>query len=104
MFNNHVFVCTNKRADGHERGCCIDRHGGVIRTYMKQRCKELGVEKTRINASGCLDRCEDGPVLVIYPEGIWYRPESIEDAEEIIQEHLIGGNVVERLKLSFLSS
>ena len=100
FFQTHIFCCTNKRPDGHHRGSCIDRGGAPIRDYMKKRCKELGIEGTRVNAAGCLDRCELGPVVVIYPQGIWYRVESVEDAEEIIQQHLIGGTPVERLQLN----
>jgi len=66
---------------------------------MKARAKELGLDNLRINQSGCLDRCELGPTLVIYPEGIWYSFHTIEDAEEIIQRHLIKGERVERLML-----
>ncbi len=97
FYEKHVFICTNKRPDGHERGCCMDSSGGEIRAYMKSRCKELGIEKTRINASGCLDRCELGPVMVIYPEGVWYSTKTTEDAEEIIQQHIISGKIVDRL-------
>ncbi len=99
-FRKHVFCCTNKRAAGHERGCCIDRGGGALRAYMKDRCKELGISDVRINASGCLDRCEEGPVMVVYPEGVWYRCTSKEDVEKVIQSHLIGGEAVEHLQLS----
>ena len=66
---------------------------------MKARTKELGVTNIRVNQSGCLDRCELGPTMVIYPEGIWYSYHSVEDAEEIIQRHLIKGERVERLML-----
>lgn len=98
-FNLHVFCCTNERPEGHKRGCCKSKEAGKLRNYMKARAKELGIEATRINTAGCLDRCEDGPVLVIYPQGTWYRYETIEDVEEILQKHLIGGELVERLKL-----
>lgn len=98
-FRKHVFCCTNKRAAGDERGCCIDRGGGGLRNYMKDRCKELGLEDVRINAAGCLDRCEHGPVIVVYPEGIWYKCTTVAEMEEVIQSHLIGGEAVERLRI-----
>lgn len=96
-YRYHVFCCTNKRPTGHERGCCIDRGGGEIREYMKKRCKELGIEGVRINAAGCLDRCEEGPVMVVYPEGVWYKVASLEQAERVIREHLIQGQAVGEL-------
>ncbi len=98
-FRKHIFCCTNKRPDGHERGCCIDRGGGSLRDYMKTRCKELGLDDIRINASGCLDRCELGPCMVVYPEGIWYGCKTTQDVERVIQEHLIAGTPVADLWL-----
>ncbi len=67
---------------------------------MKARGKELGLDDVRINTAGCLDRCAFGPVVVIYPEAVWYSCKTQEDAEEILQKHLIGGGRVERLMLS----
>ena len=98
-FRLHVFCCTNVRPDAHPRGSCKARGAEALRNYLKARAKELGVDNVRINASGCLDRCELGPTMVVYPEGVWYNYQSIEDAEEILQEHVIGGRVVERLVL-----
>jgi len=95
----HVFCCVNERPAGHERGCCKERGGVRLRNYMKARAKELGLADVRINASGCLDRCELGPTMVIYPQGIWYRCVTIEDVEEVLQQHVIGGQPVERLRL-----
>ncbi|MBL8709210.1 MAG: (2Fe-2S) ferredoxin domain-containing protein [Rhodospirillaceae bacterium] len=98
-YEAHVFCCVNERPADHPRGCCKSRGAEKLRNYMKARAKELGLDALRINQSGCLDRCELGPTLVIYPEGIWYAMHSIEDAEEIIQRHLIKGERVARLML-----
>ncbi len=98
-YDAHVFCCTNKRPDGHPRGCCADKGSEDLRNYMKDRAKELGLKKVRINNSGCLDRCELGPSVVIYPEGIWYQVKTREDVDEVLQKHLVEGGRVERLML-----
>ncbi|MBM3617075.1 MAG: (2Fe-2S) ferredoxin domain-containing protein [Alphaproteobacteria bacterium] len=98
-YEQHIFCCTNERKKDAPRGCCRSKGGEEIRAYLKDRVKELKLPKTRVNMSGCLDRCELGPVLVIYPQGTWYHVKNKKDAEEILQTHLIGGKVVERLAL-----
>jgi len=97
-YERHVFFCTNLREDG--RPCCQRVGGEAMRDYAKQRAKELGITgkgRIRINSAGCLDRCEEGPVMVVYPEGVWYTYVDQQDIDEIIEEHLMGGRVVERL-------
>ena len=99
-FERHVFVCTNERAPGHPRGCCSAKDSASIREALKARCELEGLgAKVRINKSGCLDQCEHGPTIVVYPEAIWYGFVKMEDLEEIVQTHLIGGAPVERLVL-----
>jgi (2Fe-2S) ferredoxin len=98
-YRRHVFCCVNERPAGHPRGCCMEKGSVRLRNYMKARAKELGLSDVRINASGCLDRCELGPTVVIYPEGVWYSVHSIEDVEEVIQKHLLEDGRVERLML-----
>jgi (2Fe-2S) ferredoxin len=98
-FRAHVFCCTNQRDASDPRGCCHDRGGKTLRNYMKAKAKKLGIEGVRINDAGCLDRCEDGPTMVIYPEGAWYRCESREDIDEVLQSHVIEGRPVARLLL-----
>ncbi len=105
FYNRHVFMCTNVRAEGHPRGCCMARAepaGGVekMRAYARAKAQQLGIEKTRFNAAGCLDRCEFGPNLVIYPEGVWYRYENTADIDEILETHLKNGGRVDRLMLT----
>ena len=99
VYETHVFCCVNVREDGHPRGCCSARGSVELREYMKARAKELGLPKIRINTSGCLERCELGPAMVIYPEAVWYTYSSREDVDEILERHIIGGERVERLKL-----
>ena len=99
-FKHHVFFCCNQRAEGE--GCCNDLGATAAQTYAKDRIAQLGLKgkgKIRINKAGCMDRCDDGPVIVVYPEGVWYTYVDQDDVEEIIQEHLINGHIVERLRL-----
>jgi (2Fe-2S) ferredoxin len=98
-YEAHVFCCTNRRPDGHPRGSCAAAGAEPLRNYMNARAKELGLDKIRINSAGCLERCELGPTMVIYPEGIWYTYRTEADLDEILQTHLIEGGRVERLML-----
>lgn len=99
FFDCHVFVCTNTRPADHPRGSCA-RGGSVeLRDYMKDKAKAMGLKGVRINAAGCLDRCELGPNLVIYPEGVWYHFDTRADIDEILTEHLQKGGRVPRLML-----
>ena len=98
-YRRHVFCCVNARAPGHPRGCCSAKDSVKLRAHMKARAKQRGLTGVRINASQCLDRCEFGPTMVIYPEGVWYAPKTVADVDEIIETHLVGGGRVERLML-----
>jgi (2Fe-2S) ferredoxin len=91
FFEFHVFVCTNRRPDGHPKGSCAERGSEKLRDYMKARARELGVTRVRINNAGCLDRCEHGPCIVVYPEGIWYRVGSPADVDLVLQQHIVSG-------------
>lgn len=98
-FEFHLFACVNRRPDGHSRGSCAARGSEKLRDYMKARAKELGIPSVRINSSACLDRCELGPCLVVYPEGIWYRVGSTEDVDRVLQAHLVEGGRASELLL-----
>jgi (2Fe-2S) ferredoxin len=99
FYRHHVFCCVNERPEGNARGCCKGRGGLGLRNYMKAKAKTLGLGDVRINSSGCLDRCELGPTMVVYPEGIWYRAENRSDIDEILGSHIQGGEPVGRLML-----
>lgn len=99
FYRCHVFCCTNERPPGHPRGCCAAKGSVKLRDYMKVRAKEMGLKDVRINSSGCLDRCELGPTVVIYPEGVWYRYDTPADVDEILTTHVRDGGRVERLML-----
>ena len=99
-YDFHLFCCTNERPDGHPRGSCARKGAERLRNYMKARAKELGIAGTRVNTAGCLDRCELGATLVVYPEGVWYTYRNETDLDEILISHLQGGKVVERLLLT----
>ncbi len=99
FFDAHLFVCTNRRPDGHKRGSCAARGSEHLRDYMKARSKELGIKNIRVNTAGCLDRCELGPCLVIYPEGVWYKITSPTDIDQILVEHVINAGRVTALML-----
>ena len=99
-YRHHMFFCLNRR-DAPE-ACCACHNSEAMRAYAKDRVKALGLAgpgKVRVNQSGCLDRCEEGPCIVVYPEGVWYTYVDKDDIDEIIDEHLVKGRVVERLKI-----
>ena len=99
-FKHHVFFCLNQRAPGE--GCCANFNSAAMQKYAKDRIKTLGLNgqgKIRINQAGCLDRCDQGPVLVVYPDNVWYTYVDQHDIDEIIDSHLAKGVPVERLKI-----
>ncbi len=97
-FERHVFICTNERPAGHPRGCCREKGSEAIRSALKSELKRCGLaDVVRANASGCLDACEFGVSVVIYPEGIWYGGVTLEDVPKIIERTVLNGEVIERL-------
>jgi (2Fe-2S) ferredoxin len=99
-YKYHVFFCINAREDGSQ--CCAQCNAQGHRDYLKGKTKESGIAGpggVRVNTAGCMDRCAEGPVVVVYPEGVWYTYVDRSDLDEILQEHLVGGRVVERLRL-----
>jgi (2Fe-2S) ferredoxin len=99
-FERHVFVCVNRRSDDHPRRCCGSRGGEDLRARLKIAAKNAGLKgRVRVNAAGCLDHCEQGATVVVYPEAVWYGGVTADDVDELVQEHLIGGRPVGRLRL-----
>ena len=100
-FEHHVFVCTNVRPEGAPRPSCTANGTSDVHTALQQAVKAAGLgASVRINKSGCLDQCEHGPTVVVYPEAVWYGCVKSEDAAAIVQEHLVGGQPIERLRIA----
>lgn len=100
FYKHHVFFCLNQREA--PEACCACHNAEAMRDYAKKRVKDLklsGPGKVRINAAGCLDRCQEGPVIVVYPEEVWYTYVDQRDIDEIVDEHLVNGRIVERLRI-----
>ena len=98
FYQHHVFFCLNQRDNGDE--CCANKGAEAAFDYMKSRAKKLGLTgqgKTRINRAGCLDRCGLGPIMVVYPQAVWYTFVDNADIDEIIESHLVNNQVVQRL-------
>ena len=99
-FEKHIFICTNERGKDDPRGCCLGRGSKKIRELFKDEVKKRGLKgKVRANAAGCLDHCEHGPTVVVYPDGVWYSVKTEEDVKEIMDEHIEGNKVVSRLAI-----
>jgi len=97
-FARHIFICINERPDGHPRGCCASKGGADVAKAIKVAAYERGLKgAVRVNKAGCLDACEHGISAVVYPEGVWYRGITLADVDEIVDRHLVKGEVVERL-------
>jgi len=99
-YQRHVFFCCNERPA--PEACCANHGALELQAYAKARIRALdqsGKGKVRINKAGCLDRCEEGPCLVVYPDAVWYTYVDRADIDEIVEEHLKHGRVVERLRM-----
>jgi (2Fe-2S) ferredoxin len=101
FYDKHVFFCVNQRAEGED--CCANFNAQKMRDYVKDQVKaqKLDAEgnRIRINSAGCLGRCDNGPVIVVYPEGTWYTYVDESDLDEIIESHLKNNQPVARLKI-----
>lgn len=99
-FEKHLFICTNQRPAGHPRGCCNPDASDALQKAFKKALADRGLSRRhRANRSGCLDQCEHGPTVVVYPDAIWYGGVSEADVDEIVDTHLVGGVPVARLRL-----
>ncbi|MBP6918914.1 MAG: (2Fe-2S) ferredoxin domain-containing protein [Legionellaceae bacterium] len=99
-YTKHLFICTNQKGPGKQ--CCAKVDSESFFTYLKTQLKTQqlhGPGKIRVSKSGCLGRCDLGPCIIIYPEGIWYTYTSFADIDEIIQRALINNEVIERLRI-----
>ena len=100
-FQKHIFVCTNQRDKDHPRGSCDPNAEGSLHKHFKKVLGDHGVRNhVRANKAGCLDQCEHGPTVVVYPDEIWYGHVTHGDVEEIVTSHIIGGKPVHRLVLA----
>ncbi|MEI7531294.1 MAG: NAD(P)H-dependent oxidoreductase subunit E [Betaproteobacteria bacterium] len=100
-YKYHAFFCLNERSNG--ASCCEQQGATELFNYAKEQCKILGIngeKQVRVNRAGCLDRCENGPVMVVYPEGVWYTMVDKADVDEIIQSHFLRGTMVDRLLIN----
>jgi (2Fe-2S) ferredoxin len=97
-FTHHIFVCGNARKPGHPRGCCDPTGEGPLREALKRELKAAGVgARVRANQAGCLDQCEHGPTLVIYPQGVWYGGVTLADVPRIVARTVVAGEVLDDL-------
>jgi len=98
-FEKHIFICTNQRPDGNLRGCCDPSGNADLHRMFKEKLKQRAIpnSKVRANKAGCLDQCEVGPTVVVYPDCVWYGSITPADIDEIIDSHIVGGSPVERL-------
>src|SRR5437879_12610297 len=99
-FERHIFVCANVRDASSPRGCCDPAGQAELQKALKAKIAERGLKgKVRANKSGCLDQCEHGQTVVVYPDAVWYGRVKADDIDEIIESHIIGGKPVDRLVL-----
>jgi (2Fe-2S) ferredoxin len=105
-FQHHVFFCTNARTADDPKGSCMNSGAEALHAHAKATCHARGLKGlVRINKAGCLDTCAQGPAVVVYgaadpPEGVWYTLTTIDDVNQVIDQHLVAGNVVERLRMA----
>ena len=98
-YKRHVFVCLHERPEGDPRGSCSQKGSPALLKELKAACKTAGLDDVRVNKAGCLDNCEQGISVVVYPEGVWYGGVSAADIPELVSEHMASGRPVARLRV-----
>jgi (2Fe-2S) ferredoxin len=93
-YRRHVFVCLNTRDAKDPRGCCAQRGSEAVYSAFREGAAKAKLRDVRINRAGCLDHCAHGPSVVIYPEAVWYRVPTVDDAKRIVESHIINGRIV----------
>jgi (2Fe-2S) ferredoxin len=100
-FTHHIFVCCNQRSAEHPRGCCDPDGGNALRNAMKAEVKRRNLAPlVRANKAGCLEQCEHGPTIAIYPQGIFYGGVTVDDVPRIVEETILGGRILEDLQIA----
>ncbi len=101
-FQKHLFICTNQRKPDDPRGSCTKCGSEDLASHAKKRIHDMGLKgKVRINKAGCLDACQYGPAVVIYPDDVWYQPKNRKDMEQILNDHVLNDRIVENLRIHF---
>ncbi len=99
-FEKHILICTNRRDPQNPKGSCANSSSEGICEIFKKELAARGLRgRMRANSSGCLDQCSNGPVVVVYPEAVWYQVPTVAAAHEIIEKHIVGGQPVEHLRI-----
>lgn len=98
-FIKHIFICMNQREPGPPRGCCDASGQGELQRLFKVKLAHRGIKLVRANKSGCLDQCELGPTVAVYPEGVFYGGVHAADVDEIIESHIVQNQPIERLRI-----
>lgn len=96
FYKKHIFFCTNQRKDKNKRSCGGEEVDN-LRQYMKKKIKSNGIKGVRVNSSGCLNRCKKGPLMVIYPEGVWLKVTNKKDVDLIIDNYIKDNLITKRL-------
>lgn len=103
-YQRHIFVCTNERPPENPTGCCASKGGNQVRLALKEEIKRRKLKPyVRACTSSCLSNCSNGVTVVIYPEAVWYGRVTLQDVDEIIERHVMRGEVVERLLIPALN-
>ena len=101
-YQKHLFICNNQRPDGAPRQCCGEADGLALVAAFKKAINDKKLDvPIRAQKTGCLDLCEHGPMVVVYPEGVFYGNVQLSDVQEIVDEHIVNGKPLERLQLKF---
>ncbi|HLO96424.1 MAG TPA: (2Fe-2S) ferredoxin domain-containing protein [Burkholderiaceae bacterium] len=97
VFRIHAFACMQARPSGHPRGSCAERGAKALVERLQMRVDRERLADVAVTATGCMGFCQAGPLMVVYPQGLWYAPRTEADIDEIVDSHLKGGQAVERL-------